>query len=461
MEAPSALGQPSLKKVLGLASLFVAAMGGVASQGSFVSILNGAGTGGASFLIAMLLAGALMFSYVFSYLELSLMMPKAGGPGTYATVAAGHFPAIILVLGGYVAAAVLGGITELLLVDHILDSVFPGVFSHIGLSLLVLLTLLNILGINIFASAQNIIVCILLVAALTIGFTGLNGGSVKGIGGAAFWQQIGHTDGSIFTLTVLALWAFAGLEYVCPLIEETKQPQKNLPKAMLMAAVMLMIIYGLIAFAGIRQVPATELAGSEVPHWLLVKTLFGKAGAVVIVVFAITATSATANAVIASIPRMLYGMAHHKQLPPVFKKIHPQWDTPWVGTLFFFVLVAIPLIVFNKAPGYLFVLIISAASLWLMAYIIAHINVMVLRKRYPNFKRPFKTPLYPLPQIIGLTGMAYAIWNNSPSLQMAKKVYINAGIIVGILAIYALVWVKFKMKKGLFEAEPIDEAIAD
>src|ERR1700712_52407 len=94
------VNNPSLKKALGFSSLFVVAMGGVTSQGSFVAILNGAGTGGAPFFIAMLLAGVLTFSYAFSYLELSLMMPKAGGPGTYTTVASGHFPAIILVLCG-------------------------------------------------------------------------------------------------------------------------------------------------------------------------------------------------------------------------------------------------------------------------------------------------------------------------------------------------------------------------
>ena len=57
--------------------------------------------------------------------------------------------------------------------------------------------------------------------------------------------------------------------------------------------------------------------------------------------------------------------------------------------------------------------------------------------------------------------MCYAIWNNSPLQEMTSKVYLNAGLIVCIIAIYAFFWVKFKMKKRLFEIEPIDEAIAD
>ncbi len=457
----SVVEKPSLKKVLGLSSLFVAAMGGVASQGSFVAILNGAGTGGASFFIALLLAGILMFSYVFSYLELSLMMPKAGGPSTYATVAIGHFPAIILILGGYFAVSVFGAIVELTLVERVLDNIFPGRFSHIGLILLAFLTLLNLLGIKIFSSVQNMIVYVLLISAFVIGFTSLNGDHVKGITSPVFWHQLIHTNSSVFSLTVLALWSFAGLEYVCPLVEEAKRPERNLPKAMLIAAVMLIIVYGLIAFAGMRQIPVGVLATSEIPHWLLVHALFEKTGGLVITVFAISTTSSTANAVIASISRMLYGMAHHRQLPQIFKRIHPHWDTPWFGILFFFILTALPLIILGKEPGYIFVLIISATTLWLMAYIIAHINVMVLRTKYPAFSRPFKTPMFPLFQIIGITGMCYAIWNNSPSPDMATKIYLNAGIIIGIIALYAFCWVKFKMKKRLFEVEPIDQAITD
>ena len=96
-------------------------------------------------------------------------------------------------------------------------------------------------------------------------------------------------------------------------------------------------------------------------------------------------------------------------------------------------------------------MLISAATLWLMAYIVAHINVMVLRKKYPAFIRPFKTPLYPLPQIIGILGMGYAILNNSPSPEMTIKVYTNAALIVVIISLYSFFWVRFKIKKKLFE----------
>jgi amino acid transporter len=106
-------------------------------------------------------------------------------------------------------------------------------------------------------------------------------------------------------------------------------------------------------------------------------------------------------------------------------------------------------------------MIISASSAFLMVYIIAHINVIVLRFKYPHFKRPFRTPWYPLPQIIGIAGMVYALIYNSPSAALANKVYINSAVLVGAAVIYAFFRVKYVMKTRLFKPEPIEQAISD
>jgi amino acid transporter len=139
-----------LKKVLGFPSLFIIAVGMVVSQSSVAAILQGAGIGGGSFFMAILIAFILTLCYVSTYSELSLMMPKAGSISTYTAVSIGHFPAIIATVAGYLAPAIFGGPAELLLLQHVLDSVAPGSFTHIALMLLWVLALLNILGINLF-----------------------------------------------------------------------------------------------------------------------------------------------------------------------------------------------------------------------------------------------------------------------------------------------------------------------
>jgi amino acid transporter len=389
------------------------------------------------------------------------MMPKAGGLGTFTAVAGGHFVSIGVILGGYVAVVAFSGPAELKLLESIVGMVYPGSFSHLGLILLILFTILNLLGIDIFSSVQNIIVYALLVALFVIGIAGLNNTSATGISLVSISRDFVGKGATALSLIALALWSFAGLEFVCPFIEESKNPRKNLPKAMLLAAVVLLAVYGLLSSAGLRHVLLKNLAESEIPHWLVVESLFGNSAGFIMVVFAITASSSVTNTVIASIPRMLYGMAQHGQVPSVFGRLHPRWNTPWFGILLVFMLVAVPMILLSNAKDYILLMLISATTFWLVAYMVAHLNVLVLRKKYPTFSRPFKTPLYPLPQILGILGMAFAIWNNSPSIALSRQVYINSGLMFFGISLYSFFWVKYKMKKGLFETEPIEEAITD
>ena len=104
---------------------------------------------------------------------------------------------------------------------------------------------------------------------------------------------------------------------------------------------------------------------------------------------------------------------------------------------------------------------ISAASGWLITYIIAYIKVMVLRKKHPDFKRPFKSPLYPLPQIVGIAGMVYALIENAPTAAIATKANLIFLTFTGLTSLYAFFWVRFRMKKGLFETESINEVLDD
>ena len=130
-------------------------------------------------------------------------------------------------------------------------------------------------------------------------------------------------------------------------------------------------------------------------------------------------------------------------------RVHKRWQTPWFSILFVASLIIIPIIFLRGAQDFILIMIISAATLWLVAYIIAHLDLMILRRKYP------------IPQIIGIIGMGYMVINNSPSPEMTLQVYMNASIFVLLIGTYAAIWVKLKMKKGLFEPEPIEKALID
>ncbi len=444
------------KKPLGFAALFVIAIGVVTAQSCFVSTLQGAGIGGGQFFVALIIGFILTLCYVSTYAELALMMPNAGSISIYTSVALGNFIAIVATIAGCLAPIVFGGPAELLLVDYILDVAYPGLFSHTGFWLLLLLTIFNILGINIFASVQNLLTYIMLLTLVIVGVAGFSNTQGVGSNVQVIFTQFTKVNTRVFSLVVLAIWAFLSIEFICPLIEDTHNPTKNIPRTMFTAAIVILIVHCLIAYAGMRQIPANTLANTDIPHWVLVHTLFSKTGSLIIAVITITTTAGFINTVLAALPKMFAGMAQHNQLPKFFLKTHTKFNTAWVGILLVSAAIGLPLVLLSNAKDVLLTLVISSATIWLFTYIVAHINVMVLRKKYPNFKRPYKSPFFPLLQIIGILGMGFAIIKNAPSPELTTKVYINTALFIGITATFAYCWVKYKMKKGLFECEPIE-----
>ncbi len=450
-----------LKRALGVFAVFAAALGGAASQTSIVGLLNAAGIGGGTFLLAFLIALLLAISYVMSFSELSVMMPKAGGMSTYTAVSFGHFPAIIVTLVGTIGPAIFAAPAEFLLLDKLMHVMYPGIMAHPSLILWTLFTILNILGVNIFSGAQKILSYVMLIALVVIGFYGFGFDSAKGVPMQEIWHGFKLVNAGLFSLIMLAVWPLVGLESTCTLAEETKNPGKNMPGGLFLALGALFVAYFIYAFGAIKVMPAKDLATSEIPHWLFAQAMFGKAGRIIILILGIATTSVGMNGTIAAQGRLLFGMSHHHQLPPVFKSVHPKWRTPWVSLITIYVLSSASLLLFGNMPGFILIMIISASSAFLMVYIIAHINVIVLRFKYPHFKRPFKTPWYPLPQVIGIAGMVYALIYNSPSAALANKVYINSAVLVGAAVIYAFFRVKYVMKNRLFKPEPIEQAISD
>ena len=460
----SSVGQhkDSFNRTLGFRALLGVAIGLVVSQGVMVIMLRGAGFSGLGFFIAMGFGYLLALSYVFSFSELALMFPRAGTLSTYTEVAIGHFPAIVAVFSGYIVVAMFALSAELVLIDLLLAELFPGIFPpmSVAFGVLIFLTLLNIRGIDLFASLQTFLACTMIIALLVVGGTAVFSSPDP----AAYeLSEFGTNplDWGGLTLIALAIWGFVGAEFVCPLVEETKQPEKNLPRAMIAGVTVILFIYLFYCLGALFHVPTKTLAGSALPHLEYARAVFGEKGIVFLTIAAITATCSTVNTTLAAVPRMLYGMAHNAQTFSIFKKLHGKYQTPWVAIVFIAFVTGVPILIYGANADAILLLLTGAAVSWLIAYVIAHIDVMVLRYRMPNASRPFKTPLYPLPQILGIAGMVYAIIYAAPSPELKGQVFSIAGAVLGIGAIIAAVWVKFVMKRGLFQPESVDHALND
>jgi amino acid transporter len=455
MEKPNA-STSSLKRTLGLLSLIAAGVGMVVGQSAAVAILQGVGTDGTAFMVAILIAFFLTLGYIFTFTELSLMMPKAGGISTYTEVAIGHFPAITVTLAGYLGIAIFAGASDLFLLNYTMDIVYPGVFTHFGLWLYLGVAVVNLLGIQVFATTQNLLAYIMLAVLLVIAVAGISSSKPQDIPFSSLFDNLGSVGSTVLPLTVLALLALMGMEFVCPLIEETKAPETTLPRAMILSAVILLVIYGSFALAAYRKIPGEELVATSTPHLTLIQAIFGRTGNLLMAGVVVTAAATSFNVGFAGMSRMLYGMAKNNQMPKIFSLLHPTWRTPWFGILFICGLCVAAYFIFLDAQGVVLLLVTSCAFVWLLVYIVAHIDLIVLRRRYPDFPRTYRSPWYPFTQIVGIIAMVYLLYDNSPSSDMARAVYLNAGLITGLAALYAGLWIKLRMKKSYFKGEPIE-----
>lgn len=445
----------SANKKIGFVTMMAICVGLVVAQGVMITALQGIGIGGMAFIFAMIVALMLAQFNAMSFAELSLMFPQEGTLATYTQKAIGHFPAIVSVFAGYVVVAILALPVEMFLVDAILGELFPGLLPEKLAPLLILgiFTITNLVGTDVFAKVQNLLAFVLISALVITGATAITSGlnaPVEMAGTAVDLSFASALNGSVIGLVGLALWTMVGVEFICPLINEVKNPNKNIPRAMHLSLFLIFTIFVAFAYGASLLMDVENIMGSPLPFIDYANAVFGQSGLIIAAIMAVTATCSTMNTILSAVPKMLQGMAENKQAFPQLKATN-KYNVPWVGIVMMAVCIMIPFFIFDIDA--LIPLIIAATTSWLLAYCVAHIDVIVLRKRFPNLDRPYKTPFFPLPQILGIAGMLYVAANNSPAPEMTQLVYSIAGSILLVLSIIAALWVKLYMKRGLFEPD--------
>lgn len=443
-------------KKLGFVTMMAICVGLVIVQGSMITATQGIGIGGMGFIAALFVAFILAQFNAMSFAELSLMFPQARTLATYTQKAIGHFPAIVSVFAGYVVVAMLALPVEMFLVDAIIGELLPGMFPPLALPLLILgfFAVTNILGADVFAKVQNLLAFILVSALILIGLCAVFGAvepHAALAGTAVSWSFEPVLNGSFIGLVAMAMWLMVGVEFICPMINEVDNPQRNIPRAMMLSLSAMLGIFLLFVYGVTHYLDIETLTTSALPYLDYANAVFGKAGLIIAAVMAVTATCSTVNTVLAAVPRMLQGMAENGQAFPQMKITSTRFGTPWVGILFMVAIICIPLLLLDIDS--LIPLVIAGSTSWLLAYVVAHVDVLVLRRRMPHQPRPFKTPFYPLPQIIGIVAMLYVAVNISPSPEMTVTVYKILGLILVVISVIAAVWVKFYMKRNLFEPD--------
>lgn len=444
----------SLNRTLGFWRAFATCTGLVVAGTTMVSLGYSMGLVGPAFMVSALIAMFVSILVSFSYAELSSFMPGAGMIGDYTLIAMGPFMAIVSVLGGYIVLVSAAGAMESITAGLAVQSLFPSISATIvAITMLVLFLVVNLVGVGVFGSVQVLITGSMIIGTSIMGLLGLLSiGTVGEIQSVPFnpkgWEVV-------FQSLALGIWLFVGIEYVAPMAEEVVEPEKTIPKAMIFGLLTIFVADMLFGQAIAHYVPLNILESSTAPQVEGARAMFGHIGAVFIVLITVLASASSVSSHLAAVPRMLYGLAREGLLPKAFTYVHPQFRTPWVGIIAVFALLCIPFLL-SIDMDLIATLILASCVTWLLSYVIAQINVIILRRRYPNIKRPFRTPLFPIPQIIGIAACLYMILTIHPETEMKLRIYAISGGFMLLIVTYAICWLRYK-RIPLFRPIPLEQ----
>jgi basic amino acid/polyamine antiporter, APA family len=384
--------------------------------------------------LAWLVGGMLSFFGALTYAELGAMRPQAGGEYVYVRDGYGPLAGFLYAWTWFViakpasVATIVTGLVRILGTFSIFSFFSTKIISVpfsvtwgqlVAISAAILISALNYLGVKKAGEFQLIFTLLKVAIILGIVFVCFSGvGSAAGHGWSNFASTFGGAKGGIegfMAALVAALWAYDGWNDLNMVAGEIKQPERNIPIALIVGVGMVGVLY-MFMNAGVQYVlPANAIAASPRPASDAVALMMGHAGAEIVSVGMAISLLVTLNGTIMSGGRIPYAVARDGYFFRVLAEVHPRFHTPSMAIVAQAVL-SIALLLLGASFGQLFSLAIFAE--WLF-YMIAGSTVFVFRRREPDAPRPYRMWGYPVvPALFVLVAAAllgYTFKNNWPN----------------------------------------------
>jgi APA family basic amino acid/polyamine antiporter len=415
------------------------------------------------------LFGALIFA------ELGAMMPDTGGIYVYFRKMFGDFVAFLY---GWAAFAVINtaavaaiafvcatyadyflGLprfdtaTELSVAWHIpfIGNLYP--LQNLGVKLLAVvivlcLSFLNYRTVKGGSSFQAIstVIKVVVIVALIGGILFSGKGSFQNFFAAENPKEGMDLLSGIVVAMTGAFLAYDGWINVCLIAGEVKQPQKNIPRSLILGVFVCIGIYVLVNQAYLYALPIEALSASSLVASDAIAVALGNTSGAIVAAMIVICTLGAVNGNMMASCRVTYAMGKDRAFLPWAGKTHPKFHTPgnavWLHAIWtsLFILTG----TFDMLAD-MFVFIT-----WI-AYLFGAIGVFMLRKRYPDMQRPYKTWGYPLAPILFIGFSAFylvsTVWNDVSNYFNDKQPIINSVLGLLITALGIPLYYYFREKK--------------
>ncbi|MGB2805646.1 MAG: amino acid permease [Candidatus Zixiibacteriota bacterium] len=424
-QASSPQAEIKFSRELGLLEATTLGVGAMIGAGIFILSGMAAGIAGPAATLSYVLCGLMTLFTALSYSELSSSIPLAGGGYTFVHQGIGGYIAFLcgwaLIFGSVVACALYAlGFAEHFnpLVDLVIK-VSPSVkFSAFAIALLLLLV--NIKGTKESGKTQNFFT-ITKVAMLII-FIGLCIPHVR-VENFKPFAPFGLTG--IISATALIYISFFGFEIISSASEEIKNPKKTVPKAILLSLFIPMLIYVGVVLVSVGILDYQTLGTSAAPLVLIAGKVLGSYGLLFVLIAGLLSTTSALNATVLTASRETYAMGRDGYLPGKIFRLHPKFKTPYTA------IAAVGVIIlFFTLSGEVELVAHLANFCFLFALILVNLSVIMLRKKAPRLKRPFKLPWHPIIPILAIACNVLILAFMSPRTYLLGAGWLALGSLV-------------------------------
>ncbi|MBN8683129.1 MAG: amino acid permease [Chitinophagales bacterium] len=396
-----------LKRSLGLYGLTMVAIGSTIGSGIFRT--PGAVADHVQhptfMLLLWILGGVVALTGALSFAEMGSMFPGAGGLYVYLRKAYGD--AVAFSFGWYILfVSTSGSIAALSMVsaEHILYLMGyapkTGPIVPLAIGITFFLTLVNLFGVKIGEWIANIFTGAKLLGLLLIIGAGLFWADPAVMqanfeiprSGLDFPEGMGAAFAAGF---VSVLWSYGGWQHASFMAAETRNPQRNVPRAMMWGALTVTLVYVLANLAYLRLLPVGVMGQSDIVATEAMEQVFPWAGVLIAVLIAVS-TFGTTGIYCMTAPRIYYAMAQDGIFFPWLAKVHPRWRTPVNAMLLQSGWSVVLLLFWGNFKN----LIEYVTFIDWIGLMMTGAAVIVLRRKMPDAERQYRTSGYPLTPII-------------------------------------------------------------
>ena len=453
-----------LKRALGFWTILSLSIASIMGTGMFFGAGIGARYSGNDSILSWIIISfvAVYISMFFS--ELVAMFPKAGGVYEFSKQAYSRFTSFMM---GWLAWLV-GNLTTALLIVAAIEYLIPDpsqfvLKMSIGIILIIVLNAVAFFGIEASGAIVVILAALSISLILSVIFPGIFIMDISSLS-PFFTYGVAPILVTIFFIAE----SFFGWESATYLSEETKNPEKTIPKALIYGTIIVGVLATLISSVSLGIVPFQILTATTAPLSIVFERIYGTLGNLLNYGVFIALIGSAAGGII-TMPRLILALARDKLFIAQLSGIHPVFKTPYKAIIFQTI---ISLIIFGMAFGRYRTLLTLLLPLGLIMYIFIIMIVPILRYKYPNAPRSFKVPFGKIGAylLVGFLFSLTALWIIAQPnawhilklglsfvaigipIYLLLEMYYNPDFIIGVndaLAYLTLITERFILPKGV------------